>query len=242
MTHRLVGDVMTRQVATVAEDTPFKELAAMMTSRHVSALPVTTPDNHVTGLVSEADLLPKEEVKDDPGARRLPWLRRWATRARSQGRTARDVMTYPVITISPGATVVEAARAMDRSHVRRLPVVEPGGRLAGIVSRGDLLRVFVRPDQEIEDEIRREVFGEYLQANPSLVEVSVREGVVTLAGEVERKSMIRPAVQLANSVDGVVDVTDRLWFAEDDTRPQPPPGQVGYDKPDTAWPGGHPRM
>lgn len=242
MTHRLVGDVMTRQVATVAEDTPFKDLAAMMTSRHVSALPVTTPDDHIAGLVSEADLLPKEEVKDDPGARQLPWLRRWAARARGQGRTAADVMTYPVVTISPVATVVEAARAMDRNHVKRLPVVEPGGRLAGIVSRGDLIRVFVRPDREIGDEIRREVFGEYLQANPSLVEVSVTEGVVTLAGELARKSMIRTAVRMAASVDGVVDVIDRLWFAEDDTRPQLPPGQEDYDKPDTAWPGGHPRM
>lgn len=236
MSHRRVQDVMTSKVVTVTEETPFKELAITMARHHVSALPVIGPDGRLAGLVSEADLLPKEEAKEDQAARRLPWWRRLAGRARARGRTARDVMSFPVITIAADVPVVEAARVMHRHHVKRLPVTAPGGRLTGIVSRCDLVSVFIRPDRDIGEEIRREVFGECLWTNPALVRVSVSEGVVTLEGQVEKKSMLAIAVRMSRSVDGVVAVVDRLTFETDDTRPQPPPGQERYEKPERPLP------
>lgn len=241
MSHRSVRDVMTAEVATVTEDTPFKELAAVMASRHVSALPVVGRDGRVAGIVSEGDLLPKEEAKEDLQARPLPWWRRFAERARARGLTARDLMTSPPVTIADSASVVAAARLMDRSHVKRLPVTGDGGRLVGIVSRCDLVGVFVRPDQAIAEEIRREVFADCLRCNPALIRVTVAEGVVTLAGEVANKSMVPAAVRMARSVDGVVEVVGKLTYAEDDTVPQRPPGQVHYEKPERAWPAEYPR-
>ena len=115
--------------------------------------------------------------------------------------------------------MVAAARLMERRRVKRLPVTGPDGHLAGIVSRCDLVRVFLRPDGEIRDEIIGEVFSDSMGTNPVLVRVSVTEGMVTLAGEVENKSMIPLAVRL--SVDGVVDVADELTCAVDDTHLPP---------------------
>ncbi len=222
MARRCVADVMTRDVATVTESTPFKEIAVVMAARRVSALPVLDAQGRVNGIVSEADLLPKEEFQQDLAGRPLPWWRRLPRRGRARALTAGQVMTSPVITIGPDASVVEAARAMDLHHVKRLPVTGPENLLAGIVSRRDLIRVFVRPDKEIAAEVRDEVLGDYLVVNRALVRVTVAEGVVTLDGEVERKSTVPIAGRLALSVDGVVAVDNRLVFAIDDTRPQGP--------------------
>jgi CBS domain-containing protein len=241
MARRTVRDLMTTRVVTVTETTPFKELAAVMAAQRVSAVPVLSPGGQVTGLVSEADLLPKEEFQQDPYARPISWWQRHTERRRAGGVVAREVMSAPVITISPAASVVAAARLMDRSHVKRLPVTTADGRLAGIVSRADLVRVFLRPDEEIRAEVLGELSGEYLQINPALLDVSVTEGVVTLAGEVEDKTMIPFAVRITHSVDGVVDVVDKLTYAVDDTVPQRPPAQVHYQKPERPWPAEYPR-
>jgi CBS domain-containing protein len=222
MARRCVADVMTRDVATVTEGTPFKEIAVIMAGRGVSALPVIDERGRVTGIVSEADLLPKEEFQQDMTGRPLPRRRRWGRGRQARAVTARQAMTSPAVTIGPDASVVEAARSMDLHHVKRLPVTGPDSQLAGIVSRRDLVRIFVRPDQEIAAEIRGEVLGGYLGINPALVQVSVTEGMVTLAGEVERKSLVPIAGQLALSVDGVVAVDNQLVFAVDDTVPQGP--------------------
>ncbi len=222
MARRSVADVMTRDVATVTEGTPFKKVAEIMARRRVSALPVLDPQGRVAGIVSEADLLPKEEFQQDVTGQPLPRWRRWSRSRRARAVTARQAMTAPAVTIGPDASVVEAARSMDLHHVKRLPVTGTDSRLAGIVSRRDLVRIFVRPDAEIAAEVRDEALGEYLGANPALVRVTVSEGVVTLEGEVERKSMVPVAGRLALSVDGVVAVDNRLVFAVDDTRPQGP--------------------
>lgn len=233
MSHRTVRGVMTGDVATAGEDMPLWALAAEMTRRHVGALPVIDSRGRLAGLVSKADLRPDGEAREDLAARPLPWRRRYAGRARARGRTARHVMTSPVITIAADASLVEAARVMDRNHVKRLPVTGPDGRLAGIVSRGDLLKVFLRPDRDISEEIRHEVFAEYLWANPALVRVSVAEGVVTLAGRVEKKSMIPVATRMSRCVDGVVDVVCRLTCDTDDTGPLAP-REVTYARPERA--------
>ena len=227
MTHRRVREVMTAEVACAREDTPFKELAGLMAGRGISALPVLDEQGQVAGVVSEVDLLRKEEYQEN-GKRPSRWRHRHS-RAKAAGVTARDVMPSPAITIGPDATVVEAARALHLHHVKRMPVVDSASHLAGIVSQCDLLRVFLRSDEEIADEIRTEVFGEDLRTNLALVHVDVAEGVVTLSGEVENKSMIAVAVRLAHSVDGVVDVVNHLGFAVDDT-PLPKSSSLSEEK------------
>ncbi len=217
MSHRRVAEVMTPDVVTVTASTGFKELAAVMTRHHVSAVPVLGSDGTVTGLVSEADLLPKQARQEDPKARPLPWRRRWPVRRRAAGVTVADLMTAPAVTIGPDQSVVAAARLMELRKVKRLPVTSPDGHLVGIVSRCDLARVFLRPDSAIREEIVGEVFAHYLGTNPAMLHVTVTDGLVTLAGDVETKSMIPLAVRMTRSVDGVVDVTDELTFAIDDT-------------------------
>ena len=154
----------------------------------VSALPVLGASGRLAGVVSEADLLPKQEFQDDPMSRPLSRGRRWLWRARTAGTVAADLMSSPAVTIGAEESVVAAARLIERRKVKRLPVTGPDGHLAGIVSRDDLVRVLLRPDAELRDEIVREVFTDYLRTNPVLVRVTVADGMVTLAGEVEKKA------------------------------------------------------
>lgn len=217
MSHRKVRDVMTTDVVTVPSDMQFKKLAALLGQLKVSAVPVMSPDGHAAGVVSEIDLLRKEEYQEDTHAERAPRWRRWADRARGRGRTAADVMSSPAITVPPEVSVVAAARLLDRHHIRRLLVVGADERLVGIVTPHDLLRVYLRSDEEIRDEIVNDIMVQYLVTNPALVKVTVTDGVVTLAGELEQKSMVPIAVRMTQAVDGVVDVVDRLSFAVDDT-------------------------
>lgn len=219
MSHRKVRDVMTTDVVTVPADMPFKELAALLDRLEISALPVLGPDGQVAGVVSEVDLLRKEEYQEDPDAKRPPRWRRWAGRAKARGRTAAEVMSSPAITVAPDASVVAAARLLDRHHIKRLPVVGADGRLVGIVTPHDLLRVYLRTDGEIRDEIVNDILVGCLATNPALAKVTVTEGVVTLAGEVGQRSMIPAVFHMTQAVDGVVDVAGRLCFAVDDTNP-----------------------
>jgi CBS domain-containing protein len=211
-----VQDVMTTPVIAARKATPFKELARLMTERRVSALPVLDTADRVVGVVSEADLLPKQEHRDDR-PRRLRFGRARASLTKAAGDTAGQVMTTPAAVTHPATTVVEAAREMARRHVKRLPVVDPDGRLVGIVTRADLLKTFLREDDEIRQEIIGEVLVRVLWADPTRVDVQVRDGIVTLSGELEQKSHVPIAVELTQRVDGVVDVVNRLGHLLDDT-------------------------
>jgi CBS domain-containing protein len=219
MSHRKVRDVMTTEVVTVPSDMRFKELAALLDQLKVSALPVLGPGGRVAGVVSEVDLLRKEEYQDDPNAKRPPRWRRRADQAKARGCTAADVMSAPAITVTPEASVVAAARLLHRHHIKPLPVVEADGRLAGIVTPHDLLRVYLRSDADIRGEIINDILVGCLATNPALVEVTVTDGVVQLAGELGQKSMISAAFRMSRAVDGVIDVTGQLCFAVDDTNP-----------------------
>jgi len=216
MTHRPIRAVMTAAVATVSPDTPFKALAAIMAEHGLTALPVLDSAGRVAGIVSESDLMRKEEYQDDPAAGRAPHSHQH--RARAEGLTAGQVMSSPAITISPEASIVAGARAFDKARVSHLVVAEADGSLAGLVTPLDLLKVYLRADGEIRDEILREVITGYLGCDPGRAEVTVTDGIVTLAGEVEHKSMVPLAARMTRSVDGVVDVVNRLAYAVDDTR------------------------
>ena len=201
----IVRDVMTRGVVAVGRDAAFKDIVRTMQDRKVSAVPVVDGGNRVVGIVSEADLLPKEEFRDsDPD--RHTQLRRLSDLAKAGSVTAGELMTSPALTVRADATLAQAAREMARARVKRLPVVDDSGRLEGIVSRADLLKVFLRDDESIAEEVRREIVSYLLPAPASAVRVEVRDGVVTLGGRVRDASLVPVAARLVRAVEGVVDV------------------------------------
>ncbi|MEU5893677.1 CBS domain-containing protein [Streptomyces sp. NPDC047461] len=205
----IVSDVMTRDVATVSRDAAFKDIVRIMQDRKVSALPVVDGGRRVLGIVSEADLLPKEEFRNsDPD--RYTQLRRLPDLAKAGSLTAGELMTSPVLTVLPGETLAQAARTMARARVKRLPVVDESGRLEGVVSRADLLKVFLRDDEDIAEEVRREVLAPLFPAPESAVRVEVREGVVKLGGRVRDTSLVPVAARLTRAVEGVVDIEFEL--------------------------------
>ncbi|MHB9864165.1 CBS domain-containing protein [Streptomyces sp. YIM S03343] len=201
----VVGDVMTRVVATVGRAAEFKDIVRALHDRRVSAVPVVDRSGRIIGIVSEADLLPKEEFRDsDPD--RQTQLQRLTDIAKAGSVTAGDLMTSPALTIRANATLAQAARTMARAKVKRLPVVDEEDRLLGIVSRVDLLKVFLRPDEDIAEEVRRDVVAYLFPAPASAVRVAVEDGIVKLSGRVRDTSLVSVAERLARAVEGVVDV------------------------------------
>ncbi|GII54232.1 hypothetical protein Pth03_26210 [Planotetraspora thailandica] len=225
--HMKVRDVMTRDVASVNGTTPFRDVAEVLVNHRVSAVPVVDGDGHVIGVVSEADLLRKEESREQyyreayrPSL--LLRLRRRVSRpgagdgGKAHAETAAQLMTAPAITVQPHTSVVSAARIMEERGVKRLPVVDDDGRLEGVVSRHDVLKVFVRTDDDIAGEIRREILDGALWTDTSDVQVSVQAGVVRLRGHMTCRSDAHILVRMTERVNGVIDVVDGLTWAKDD--------------------------
>jgi CBS domain-containing protein len=213
----LVKDLMTTPVVTVEPTTPFKEIVARLAEHRVSAVPVVDDSGLVLGMVSEADLLLKEEFPEPDKDIPRWWTRRaFLEREKAAASVARDLMTVAVVSIAPEATVAEAARRMHTAGVKRLPVVERGGRLVGIVSRGDLLKVFERSDADIRREIIDDVIVGEFMLDPSRFFLHVDDGVVALQGRVERRSLLPYVVRAVQGVEGVVRVENRLAYDLDD--------------------------
>ena len=219
MKRHTVQDLMTRDVVTVDVRTPYKRVAQILAEAKVSGLPVVDDDRHVAGVVSEADLLAREEYPSTYRPhRRILWPATLRRRRKAAASTAAELMSTPAITIEDRTSVVRAAREMDRHRIKRLPVVDEVGRLVGIVSRRDLLKIFLRTDEEIRAEIETEVLEQSLSVPSGTVRATVADGLVTLEGTVQRKTLIPVAVRLTRAVDGVVDVVDRLAYDIDDTK------------------------
>ncbi|UJB46079.1 CBS domain-containing protein [Streptomyces sp. A1-5] len=201
-----VSDVMTQTVVAVGQGASFKEIVETMEQWKVSALPVLAGEGRVIGVVSEADLLPKEEFRDaDPD--RMEQRRRLDDLRKSGGRTAGELMSAPALTVHADDTIAQAARTMARKSVKRLPVVDAHGMLQGIVSRADLLKVFLRPDADLAAEVRTEVVDRLFPGTARRVEVSVEDGVVTLHGPLRDSPLLPIAARLVRAVEGVVEVT-----------------------------------
>lgn len=146
----LVRDVMTTEVVTVEPWTPFREIVTRLAGQRISAAPVLDAEGNVLGVVTEADLLLKQEHLDLELNVPLAWSRRRRLeREKAAAVVAGKLMTTPPVTVAPTATITEAARQMHTAGVKRLPVVDEAGRLVGIVSRADLLKVFIRSDEAI---------------------------------------------------------------------------------------------
>jgi CBS-domain-containing membrane protein len=213
-----VGDVMTTDVAKVGAGTPYREIIDVVTGRHVNAVPVVDDFGRVLGVVSEADLLHKVELIGEPHERRVfEGRRRKAARVKADAVSAQDLMTSPAITTYAETSVVAAAKTMDRERVKTLPVVNDLGRLVGVVTRGDLLRVHLRPDAEIRRDIVEEVFRRILAIQDGIATVEVHDGVVTLTGRLGLRSSVEIAARFVANVSGVVALVNKLTFERDDS-------------------------
>lgn len=220
MSHRKVRNVMSTDVATVREGTPFKNVARALARRDVSALPVVDQDGRVLGVVSEADLLIKQGTQEIEFSHSLlSWWRNRRHARRAAATTAGQLMSKPAITVNTTATVAGAARLLTGHNIKRLPVVDETGTLVGIVSRKDLLTVFLRKDEDIRDEIVERVFehGIGMAVNPATVTVDVHNGEVTLTGQLDLKSQLELVEDMTSHIDGVVDVAVSMTYRHDDT-------------------------
>ena len=220
-----VGDVMTPSVVTVKEAAPLKEVAEVLIERGISGVPVVDDAGVVVGVVSEADFLLKGSGQDVARPHRLGRLfgDSKAAEARQQKRhatTAGEAMTSPAITVRPSQTLAEAARLMTGQLVNRLVVMD-GGKLVGIVTRADLVRAFVRSDDELADTIREEVLLRIMWLDPAGFTVRVTHGVATITGHAERRSTAEAIETAIAMVPGIVGVkADITWSFEDvDVRP-----------------------
>lgn len=215
--HLTARDVMTAQVITVRPETTVKEAAALMLAHHVSGLPVVTVEGDLVGIVTEADLLYKETGRE----RAQSFFRRWARSGltadvsrKVAGLTAIDLMSSPVVTVEEATPLHDVAALMVRRRINRVPVMRRG-RLAGIVSRADVLRAFTRPDAEMARTVRTALLRE-LWVDVGRIEVAVRDGVVRLSGVVDRRSELDLVTRWVAGLDGVIGVENRLAFEYDD--------------------------
>jgi CBS domain-containing protein len=218
-----VKDVMTTQVVWVEHDTPYSAIASALRQFRVSAFPVLDDAGRVIGVVSESDLLAKMVLGGGEG--RMPGMITGILRQhemeKARAVTAQDLMTSPAETVSPDDTVEHAARLMYMRRVKRLPVVDEAGYLTGIVSRADVLSVYGRPDVEIGEEIRNDIVACESQEDAERFDVSVTDGVVTLAGTPRTRTQGHDIVRRARHVQGVVAIRDRLDY--------PPAGPATFD-------------
>ncbi|MGI5358815.1 CBS domain-containing protein [Streptomyces sp. CA-252508] len=196
-----VSDVMTHTAVAVGSRASYKEIVELMDQWKVSALPVLAGEGRVIGVVSEADLLPKEEYRVDDGSLRDRPL---ADLTKAGAVYAEDLMSSPAVTVHADATIGEAARIMARRHVKRLPVVDGLGLLEGVVSRSDLLKVFLRSDEDMAAEIRATVLADL--PGTAGVDVVVEDGVVTLGGELRDRALLPLLARAVRAVEGVVDI------------------------------------
>jgi CBS domain-containing protein len=217
------SDIMTSPVIAVAPDTPVPEIAALLCERRISGVPVLDHGTLV-GIVSEADLLPRHEIGTDHIARSGSWWLRWFSAGqsvteyvKSHARTARDVMTPEVLSVSPHTPAAEIATLLETRRIKRVPVLD-GGRLAGIVSRADLVQALAtrrpfakerRPgnDDSIREdllaELERQSWWRSISSN-----VLVTEGVVHFFGTIESDDQRIAARVAAENVPGVRGVED----------------------------------
>ncbi|MDJ0345838.1 CBS domain-containing protein [Streptomyces sp. H10-C2] len=224
MKHNRISDVMTSDVVKAVYGTPFKVVAERLSRHRISGLPVVDGDDKVIGVISESDLMTRQAaVAEDGHQSRWPRISRSARKelAKARALTAGQLMSQPAVTAHAEDSIAEAARIMAQHRVERMPVIDEQDRLVGIVTRRDLLQVFLRPDAELRREVIDEVLVRTLWLAPEIIGVSARDGLVTLEGRLDRRSEAGIAVHLTRQTDGVVAVIDKLTYRLDDSHIQP---------------------
>lgn len=218
-----VSDVMTRTLIGVPPEMPLRDVARLLSEHRISGVPVIEEGTCI-GVVSEADLLVKQLGRSV--SRRMPieWIigeHHNATELRRRAATtAREAMTSPAVTIAEDRPVREAAALMVDRKVNRLPVTRDG-RIVGIITRSDLVRAYLRLDDEILRIVREEILRGTMWIDPDTLEVSVREAIVYLSGTVDRRSTAGIIEKLVGLVDGVAQVVSSLTWETDDTHLRP---------------------
>jgi CBS domain-containing protein len=221
-----VADVMTANVKTISPETPVRDIARLLHTLRLSGAPVVDSAGNIVGIVTEGDLIRHTaaigEQSEDPPS----WWQTLLTSegkmardyAKRHGRTTKDVMTEKVITITETAPVADVARAMERHRIKRLPVVRDG-KLVGIVSRSDLLKILAghdtaEPEAVMTDAAIRERLLAQLANQPwahlTTKNIEVENGTVRLFGSVQTEEERQGLCLAAQSVPGVVAVEDYL--------------------------------
>lgn len=214
-----VKDLMTCDVVTAAPEASLKDVAKTLVEHGISGMPVCDQGGRILGVVSEGDILHKERGRIERRGGPLSWLvdgTSYTDVATAHARTAREAMTAPAITIGPHRPAAAAARLMVEEGINRLPVVSDDGALLGIVTRADLVRAFTRSDDEIAEEIREDVLKRALWVDPARFEITVRDGDVELAGELETRADAVVLEKLVERIPGVVSVRSRVEHRVDD--------------------------
>jgi len=211
-----VADLMSAPAVAVDELTPVKAVASLLTSRGFNGVPVTTRLGRVVGVITEDDLV----MRQDPRVMAAGHL--WsdphrAERRRAQGKVAREVMSPHPVTIAPGMPTAAAAERMHEHHLKTLPVVDDEGTLVGVLTRRDLLKLLTRPDREVAADVRERMRRESVDRRG--LEISVADGVVTIKGWVEAADDARRLRKVAEAVDGVVAV--RVWVNAEELLERP---------------------
>lgn len=199
-----VVDLMTTDVITVSPETPIKDAARLMFRHRVSGLPVCDEMSCLVGIITEADFLRLEVARgeaDEP----VPV------------ETVGEVMNRGVVTVGPDQTIPDAAKIMVVQDVKRLPVVDDEQHILGILSRLDVVAVFTRPDEVIEDEIREDLIRRVLFVDPDDIDVRVLDGVVSLSGEIATRNESRLLEEITRRLDGVIRVQNELTWRLDDS-------------------------
>ncbi|HET8776537.1 MAG TPA: CBS domain-containing protein [Candidatus Limnocylindria bacterium] len=215
-----VADVMTRDVVSVAPATPLREVAQLLTEHRISGVPVVDEAGTCVGIVSEADLLPKQLSRRPSQRQAFEWL--LGDRVdpeemrRKSARTAVQAMSAPVATIAPDRPVREAAGLMVECAVNRLPVVSEG-TLVGIITRADLVRAYLGLDDDILRTIRDQVLRKTMWLDPAGFTIEVSDGRVRIGGHVDRRSTARIIARLIGVVDGVAEVASAIGWDFDDS-------------------------
>jgi CBS domain-containing protein len=213
-----VKELMVDNPIAIGPETPLKDVAAILVEHGISGLPVISEQRKVLGVVSEADILIKEQGPEPRRNGLVGWLLTGdlPERGKLAARKSGEAMTSPAITIRPDAHVAEAARVMTEHGIKRLPVVDARGKLVGILTRSDLVRAFARPDEEIEREIREDVVRRALGLDGQGLNVRVERGDVMLSGELERRTDVELLPRFVARVPGVVSVSTVLTWRWDD--------------------------
>lgn len=216
-----VVEIMQRAVITVRPEASLREVASLLVEHGISGLPVVDREGVLVGVVSEADFVAKELGVPEHRHRVLELFlgesgADRAEQAKADAAIAGEAMTSPAITVDPDASVRDAARIMTERQINRLPVVS-GGRLVGIVSRADLVRAFVRTDEELRAEIVEDVIQRALWLDAQDFEVTVTNGVARLRGTIERHSDVAILKRLVAAVPGIVEVEVEVeWLTDDE--------------------------
>ena len=215
-----IRDVMTAPALTVRPDVPLKDVARLLIDSGITGVPVVDERGAVVGVVSEGDFLVKEQGPQALRHRRLARLLGESEATQRQigklaARTAGEAMTAPAITMEPSRSIQDAAAVMTERRVNRLPVVE-GGRLIGIVTRADLVRAYLRTDEELVRAIRQDVLHRILWLDPATFDVTVHNGEAVVRGNVERRSTARIVEEAIAMVPGIVSLTADVGWSFDD--------------------------